>query len=612
MITKRMHTGRIRVIMSAFVLLIFTMYFCSFSYADQSPNIIYTNNDTDFSIKASELSSADKAEVKLRKSGGNGIDSSTSAVNDSIDRRLLVVYDEDFDCSQLQGLTDAVFGGNGLCVMRFDSAENTQLAYSEMQNWDQIRSVEFDSIISADDYASYEGPEAGETEPEGTEAVSGRNHLSWGAECVGTDEYSDYIDTIDHGQLILAVVDSGVDSSHPLFQSRLTAGYDFVDDDEDPDDEESHGTHITGIVADCIPEFTDIMIMPVKVLDEKAEGELSDIAYGVLYASDNGASVINLSLGGFHSSFVDTAVKKAIRNGATVVAASGNEGKDIDRSFICPAHMEEIITVGAVNEQLRAEIYSNYGKKLDVVAPGGDICSAYPNGRYIYASGTSMAAPHVSACAALLKLRYPKLDCEQICSVIKRSCNSHKDTAHYGSGIVDLKNLIAPISAQQVAPKAKNYVYTGKPIKAGIVVSRNNEKLFINDDYKVTYKNNIKIGKATAIVTGKGSYSGTKKVSFTIIPKGTSIKKIKAARRSLTLQWKKMTTQTSGYQIQYATRKNFSKAKSKTITGRTKIRTKIKKLKSGKKYYVRIRTFKTVNGKKYYSKWSKIKSIKVK
>lgn len=586
MATERIHRkARISISAAAFVLALLVMSFCSYSYSQQGPNIIYAKNDTDFSIRAAALS------------GSSGAKQRKSVSENSTDRRLLVVYDSDPDCSQLEGLTDAVFSKRGLCVMQFDSAENAQNAYDEMQGWDQIRSVEFDSLINA---------------AEDTDSAAGSSgHLSWGASCIGADEYASYIDSIDHGQLTLAIVDSGIDPAHPLFESRLTDGYDFIDNDPDPDDGYGHGTHLAGIVADCTPGMADIMIMPVKVLNYNGDGTISLTVSGILYAADNGASVINLSLGGLHSSYLDNAVKQVIADGAVVVAASGNDGKDIDRSLTCPAHIEEVITVGSVNESMLVEKTSNYGKKLDVVAPGEDIRSAYPGGSYITYSGTSMAAAHVSACAALLKLRYPGLGCTQISSVIKRSCNSYEDTAHYGSGVVDLRNLIADISAQDLAPKLKNVVYTGQPVKDRIIVSRNSEKLSA-DDFTVTCRNNTSIGTATAVVTGQGSYSGTAEVSFNIIPKKIYLKQLKAERQGFTAKWNKGSKITA-YQLQYATDSKFTAGKTtKTITKISTVSKKITGLKAGKKYYVRIRAYKTVGDKRYYSTWSKTQTVTTK
>jgi hypothetical protein len=132
--------------------------------------------------------------------------------------------------------------------------------------------------------------------------------------------------------------------------------------------------------------------------------------------------------------------------------------------------------------------------------------------------------------------------------------------------------------------------------------------------YTVTYKNNKKVGEATVTVKFKGDYSGTLTTTFTINPKTTSLKKVTSAKtKTLTVKWKKQASQTTGYEIQYATDKKFTKNKTTVTVSSAKTTSKtITGLSAKKKYFVRIRTYKTVNGTKYYSAWSKAKSVKTK
>ena len=125
-----------------------------------------------------------------------------------------------------------------------------------------------------------------------------------------------------------------------------------------------------------------------------------------------------------------------------------------------------------------------------------------------------------------------------------------------------------------------------------------------------------KVGNYTVTITFQGNYSGTVQKTFTISPKATNITRLTSAKKKITVSWKKQTAQTSGYQIQYATSAKFKNAKKVTISKNKISRKSIKKLKSKKKYYVRIRTYKTVkaNGKaqKIYSSWSKTRTVKTK
>ena len=136
--------------------------------------------------------------------------------------------------------------------------------------------------------------------------------------------------------------------------------------------------------------------------------------------------------------------------------------------------------------------------------------------------------------------------------------------------------------------------------------------LFKNN-HTVSYSKGRKnVGQYTVTVKFKGNYSGTVKKTFTIKPKSTTLSKVTAGKKAFTVKWKKQTTQTTGYQIQYSTSSKFKGAKTVTITKNKATSKKISKLKAKKKYYVRVRTYKTVDGKKYYSAWSSVKSIKCK
>ena len=570
-----------------FVTLLLSSTFISQADTKQAPIVIRTTNNTEFAIEVSKLKNI---QSQVTRAAGNKT-------------RLLVIYNSEFDYSSLEGLEIIIFNTKKLCVLQFDSMTNAQIAYDTMCNWNEIQSVEFDQMIHSNSISIKQN----------ILAVNNK-YNSWGVKAINIDKYVTYIKNFSHKKIVIAVIDSGVYIQHPFLASRIEKnGYDFVstDDEDGPNDENGHGTHVAGIIIDCTPNLNNITIMPVRVLDEKAIGWMSDIANGVLYAADNGAEIINLSLSGSHSSYLDSAISNVISKGVVVVCASGNEDVDIDKEQVCPAHIENAITVGAVDKNLGVEIYSNYGKKLDVVAPGGRIKSCALNGSYIINSGTSMAASHVSACAALLKIKYPNKNCMEISSILKRSAEPDYPKKYYGKGIVNMKNLLTSISHQKIEAKSK-HTYTGEAIRPFVTVSRNGESLFNGEDYTISYKNNVKIGTASIIIKGRGSYSGKKTIYFKIVPQKTTIKSLKAKKKGFTVKWKKQTIKTSGYQIQYATNKKFKNAHKITIKSKDKTSYKVAKLKSKKKYYVRVRTYKSINGKKYYSFWSDIGTIKTK
>ena len=133
----------------------------------------------------------------------------------------------------------------------------------------------------------------------------------------------------------------------------------------------------------------------------------------------------------------------------------------------------------------------------------------------------------------------------------------------------------------------------------------------------MSYKNNKNVGKATLTIKGTGDYAGSITKTFKINPKGTSIVKLVKAKKAITVKWKKQPakmakSRITGYQIQLATNKKFTKGKKLvTVKGYKKVSKKIGKLKANKTYYVKVRTYKTVGGKTYYSGWSKVKTVRV-
>ena len=158
-----------------------------------------------------------------------------------------------------------------------------------------------------------------------------------------------------------------------------------------------------------------------------------------------------------------------------------------------------------------------------------------------------------------------------------------------------------------------SYTYNGSAKKPSVTVKDSKGNKIASSNYTVTYASGRKnVGKYSVKITFKGNYSGTVTKYFTIKPKSTSISSLKAGSKKFTVKWKKLTTQTTGYQIQYSTSSSFKNAKTVTVSKNKTTSKTISKLKAKKKYYVRIRTYKTVNGTKYYSSWSAKKSITTK
>jgi len=226
--------------------------------------------------------------------------------------------------------------------------------------------------------------------------------------------------------VIIGIIDTGVDWGHPdIMDNIISTGYDFVNYDNDAMDNNGHGTHVAGIVAATTDNEIGIAgvawnckILPVKVLQSNGYGTYSDVASGVTYAANNGAKVINLSLGGYAESYV---LKNALENACSIAVIVASAGNDRTNLPFYPAAWGFVIGVGASDVLYDQEndiwyeeeaVFSNYGINADLYAPGVNICSTiplfYPHS-YSYASwnGTSMAAPFVTGTIALLHSHFP-------------------------------------------------------------------------------------------------------------------------------------------------------------------------------------------------------------
>jgi subtilisin family serine protease len=220
----------------------------------------------------------------------------------------------------------------------------------------------------------------------------------------------------------VAVIDTGVQASHEDLAGRLLPGRDFVADppDNDPNDENGHGTHVTGIVAanannglGVIGGAPGAKVLPVRVLDSNGEGSSENVAKGIDYAVAQKVQVINLSLGGVpivgDDPVFDAALDRALNAGIVVVAAAGNDSLPVCEQ---PSGKGRLLCVAAVDRRGMRSIYSSFGGNArGISAPGGsaliptpgeDILSTIPVSKYGEMAGTSQAAPHVAAVAALL------------------------------------------------------------------------------------------------------------------------------------------------------------------------------------------------------------------
>jgi subtilisin len=207
----------------------------------------------------------------------------------------------------------------------------------------------------------------------------------------------------------VAVLDTGIDYRHPDLLHAYRGGYDFVNNDNDPLDDQWHGTHVAGTIAAGVNGFGAAGVAPgvdlyaLKVLSSTGSGNYSAIISAIDWSINNNIQVLNLSLGssGDPGSTVRQAFDRAQAAGLVVVASAGNAGSGADTvSF--PAKYESVIAVASTTSTDARSSFSSTGPAVELAAPGSSIYSTYPGGGYATANGTSMAAPHIAGIAALL------------------------------------------------------------------------------------------------------------------------------------------------------------------------------------------------------------------
>ncbi len=281
----------------------------------------------------------------------------------------------------------------------------------------------------------------------------------------------------------IAIVDSGVDLSHEDLATKIVSGYDFVNGDTSPDDDNGHGTHVAGIAAALTNNNIGVAgvswgahIMPVKVLDASGSGSIANVAAGIVWAAQNGAEVINLSLGcGLLTcptppQALQDAVDYAYSQGVTLVAAAGNNNSDF---VYYPARFPHVVAVAATDSSNTRWSLSNYGPEVDVSAPGVGIYSTFLNSTYRYLDGTSMSTAFVSGLAAILRGLPTYSSPDQIANNLASSALDLGEKGFdnlYGAGLIQMEAAIrlfettaTPTSITPTSTLSSTPTYTPTP-----------------------------------------------------------------------------------------------------------------------------------------------------
>ncbi|MCK9575153.1 MAG: leucine-rich repeat protein [Clostridia bacterium] len=374
-------------------------------------------------------------------------------------KRLIVKSNNKIDT---QNAIASVSGYNDLHILQYATEEDTINALEYYNTLNSVSWAEVDSIFVAQGYEEEQAQ------------VNGLNdsfsYSSWGAEAMGVESYSDYLlNTVGNSNLnevIIAVLDTGIDTDHEWFNGRIASGGQNYSSSISAtsyayEDVYGHGTHVAGIICDLT--LSNVKILPIKVMSDNGYGYASQIMLGVNYVTqlkNSGRNIyaMNLSLGSAngigsdeHRSYSE-ALTNAYNNGILPVVAAGNDGADVTNHT--PANIECVITVSAIG--ISGPLYyrpswSNYGSFIDVAAPGYQILSAKVGGGTVRMSGTSMAAPHIAGAVALLMSDstqdYTLTELETLLDVNTVDLGDDGWDTFYGEGLVNLEYAYADLIA---------------------------------------------------------------------------------------------------------------------------------------------------------------------
>ncbi len=292
--------------------------------------------------------------------------------------------------------------------------------------------------------------------------------LPWGVDRInaeyvwsGVDGGTDVVRGRDDGSGVnISIIDTGIDYRHPDLAPNYRGGYDFVNDDDDPLDDNGHGTHCAGIIAAADNDNGIVGVAPganlyaIKAMDSEGRGYVSDVIAGIEWSVKHKMDIISMSIGStVDSRALREACDRAYKAGVLLVASSGNRGTG---TVTYPGRYDSVIAVAAVDRTDKRASFSGTGPEVELAAPGVKIYSTYIGNKYAVMSGTSMACPHVTGTAALIMHAYPDYTNEQVRELLHATAEDlgpeGKDDK-FGYGMVNAKEA-AYVNTNDTTPPA--------------------------------------------------------------------------------------------------------------------------------------------------------------
>ena len=521
-------------------------------------------------------------------------------------------------------------------ILQYDSEEKTQEAFEKLrQSYDSCypdRVVDMDNTTMG--------------LPLSQDEQNGEYSYSWGNDYMGMSQLKKEAPAKGYTRKVtVAVVDTGINASNIVFKGRTISSqsYNFFGNNKNVKDVFGHGTHVSGIIADATP--ANVVLLVLRVSNSEGKSSLLTIKTAMQYAISKKADVINLSMGFIDEyaslyDYLDSTIDKAYDRGIPVSCAAGNGengSNGVDVSYCYPACYDKTISVSAIDSSQKIASYSNRGKGIDFTAPGTGIVSANYKGGLIAMSGTSMAAPHITAAIAYLKMVQPNLSVDGVYRELKlysRDLGPKGRDNYYGWGcpvltglfdrgisntnkkyIVILRPTLHSVSNVSKGIKirwkrsygaASYYIYrrSGQGAWKKIAVASSMQISYIDKKVKQGKQYSYKIRPYNGGVFGRGSTVKTICRLRTL----TEVSVKNASGQRAAIRWKK-TSYAAGYQVKYATNLQFKKAR-KISAGRKDGSVKTKQLKK-QVYYFRVRYSYRKGNVKSWSGWSEIKKIRI-
>ena len=324
------------------------------------------------------------------------------------------------------------------------------------------------------------------------------------------------------------IAGNGIDDDHDGYVDD-TRGWDFANNDNDPMDDNGHGTHVAGTIGAIGNNGLGVTgvawsakIMPLKFLDKNGSGAISDAIEAINYARVKGAKVINASWGGGgFSSALQSAISQFQNAGGIFVAAAGNEASNNATVASYPANYSGVISVGASTRNDTLASFSNYGTNVQIVAPGQSILSTLPNNSYGTLSGTSMATPHVSGAIALLWGQNPTLSAAQITSALLINTANVLRGSQSKYGRLDLGKAAESLKQSTPPTDPPTFTVTTYSAQGTFALSDATSRTAAVHRIPIDVPDNITIADLDVVLNIKHTYSSDLSIRL-IAPDGTS------------------------------------------------------------------------------------------